>query len=763
MRRIRCGGENGPLNRRVIFFIILMVPVLSFCKMRILENVAVSNFPARLIPYVDLHPIHEGFLDVTQPPYNATGNGLTNDAWAIQAAINDAYDSNLIVFFPGNKTYLCESKLRCIQDPVGSWASQRKFSHKLVGSTTGTPPVLKLADGTWLESNTFVRFAYEDAEGPDASRHYCAELKNLCIDMGDNPTATAIEMHGAQHCTIQNVEIYGADFNIGLNGLPGSGGSVVNSKVTGGQIGIYENSYRPNPGLTGVRLIGQAQYGIQTGIVRGPLVVTGFYIESPESPDWSYRAIRCASTFVSEGVDPSVGNLVLIDGAIKMRASSRKAIYNYDQDCYFENVYIDAGTLIESGIRYSPIESVSGSVTGQWDRLTRYTFASGSDDSWVVTNGVATNAFSDWVSYTLETNAVCSSNLIAGLIDQHIDPEYGPSWESSAIIDITDSNFGATPDDDSDDDALAIQKALDGAADPGHEWYYGKAVFIPRGHFHVKSPITVPAGAELFGAGNTISVLHVDPDWELSSAASVLQTESDSTVTVYLADFAILGADATPSVGTESQKFLRYATVDTGFTIWKDIQLSQRELYQTNNVQDEPIIKIGPNGGGKFYNLCEDNVRQPDDVASVSTNFHILHIFGSTNPLYFYQASVEHQGEGPAQVCIEDAENVHFYGLKYEKEHRLMDIVDSSSVSVCGGSGNYSLMNAQDSAIISITNSSDITLACLSRKPLAGEQSGKKWVQSDVSISDDYSIALYSIPPVQPAQSGLLWVLLARP
>ena len=262
MRRIRFENMMDQTGRKIlwqaVFILMLMGPILAFGKMRILENVAVSNFPARLIPYVDSHPIDEGFLNVTQPPYNAKGDGVSDDSWAIQAAINDAYDSNLIVFFPGDNVYRCEKHLRCIQQPVGSWASQRKFSHKLVGSTVGTPPVLRLADSTWVESNTFLKFAYEDDGGVDSSRHYCAELKNIHIDMGDNASVTAVEMHGAQHCTIQNIEIYGDDFNIGINGLPGSGGSVVNLKVTGGQIGIYENNYRPNPSLTGVQLIGQA-------------------------------------------------------------------------------------------------------------------------------------------------------------------------------------------------------------------------------------------------------------------------------------------------------------------------------------------------------------------------------------------------------------------------------------------------------------------------------------------------------------------------
>lgn len=72
-----------------------------------------------------------------------------------------------------------------------------------------------------------------------------------------------------------------------------------------------------------------------------------------------------------------------------------------------------------------------------------------------------------------------------------------PSGESRSIVE-----FGATPGDASDDDAPAIQSAID-AAEPGDE------VFVPNGVFHVKTrKIALRTGVSVRGASRTGAVLH---------------------------------------------------------------------------------------------------------------------------------------------------------------------------------------------------------------------------------------------------------------
>ncbi len=213
-----------------------------------------SELPARLIPLpVEQTRIHDGMLDVTLAPYFADNSGASDARHAIQNAIDDAYAANLVVYFPSG-TYRCDGSLSCIQPRGPSSLGQRKFAHKLVGSTAGSRPVLKLSDGAVVNYThppgggapvpafpIFLRFAWvgdqnnDTVEEESPSRHYCATLRGIDIDMGNNPNVSALRMLGAQYCVIEDVSIQGTAFAYGVDGLPGSGGSITNLKVTGGK------------------------------------------------------------------------------------------------------------------------------------------------------------------------------------------------------------------------------------------------------------------------------------------------------------------------------------------------------------------------------------------------------------------------------------------------------------------------------------------------------------------------------------------------
>ncbi|HJO23901.1 MAG TPA: thrombospondin type 3 repeat-containing protein, partial [Myxococcota bacterium] len=88
------------------------------------------------------------------------------------------------------------------------------------------------------------------------------------------------------------------------------------------------------------------------------------------------------------------------------------------------------------------------------------------------------------------------------------------------MVDVV-TDYGATPDDDSDDDLLALQAALDESCDENpHDEYQGVRVFIPAGTYHVSDALQFNvAGGNGFCRGDSYNNIactqdsdcHVDP------------------------------------------------------------------------------------------------------------------------------------------------------------------------------------------------------------------------------------------------------------
>ena len=327
----------------VLLGILALTPLRLFgAGMAYTSNIPPSSFPARLKQYAAEQPLEKGYIDVTKPPYSAAGNGASDDSEAIQNAVDDAYANNLLVFFPADATYLVSRKIACI----GKKKGDRKFAHQLIGASEGSAPIIKLADGSRVDGNVLFNFdLLDEKSGTSASASlYCTALRRIQIDMGDNPAQNAVTMSGAQHCLIEDVSIYG-NFNVGISNMPGSGGSMVNITITGGKIGILQDEYRPDPVIVGLKLANQSDCGIKILNSRGPVVMAGFSIVSPENPSPGHRAIHAESTApktVGSNLDHGNGNLLLADGTIEVKANGGLSVYNYAQDVTMTNVYVKA-------------------------------------------------------------------------------------------------------------------------------------------------------------------------------------------------------------------------------------------------------------------------------------------------------------------------------------------------------------------------------------------------------------------------------------
>lgn len=712
--------------------------------MRIFTHVDTAQFPPELKQNLEFHPWEKGFLDITQPPYNAPGDGTGDATESFQLAIDHAYACNLVVFVPGG-IYMVSEQLQCYMDPGPqlpnnpiSSASQRKFGHIILGSEKdGKWPVIRLKDGSNVKDNTLIVFKYYDAltGTEDASRHYLGSLRNFEIDMGDNPGVSAVYNNGAQLCSLENLKIYG-NFDMGISTLPGSGGYTMNIEIIGGRIGIYQDNFRPNPTLFNIRLIGQSECGLMVLDTRGSLTMAGFEIRSPESPAQQYRAV-----YIKNNASPielgARANLNLVDGSIEM-AGNTPAIYNYQQDLVVKNVFFKSSFLIESGAYSGDPQLLSGSAS--WVFLEEYIFATAEDMGSVYRDKLNLRTGQlDFSSSSELRDSLPPAQLMTG-------HSWGdlPSWEDPSLVDLV-LDYGATKDQPDDDDAIPMQNAINDISDPEHE-NFGKILFIPRGHFHIRSTVVLNSGVRLIGAGKNISVIMVSEDWLPSMPVSAITTENRPGPGIVMSDLAIVGNHPNISAGKEKQKNITPFELRTGQSVIRDVQTSMRIIKWSDNKYREPVIRISGYGGGKIYGLClDEGTRGPAEEG-----YRLLMIHGTPSPVTLYQvsvedASVEMGDEQTLHMEIDSCGEVVIFGFKYEKESELLHVSNTGSLNIIGGSGNYGLKDPDDAAIITITNTPNVFIGNISRKIQDGEISGKSFLQDgELLLPGDVPIVMYS-------------------
>ena len=764
---------SQPLKRPIALFLAAVLGVSSLgldltapnfsATMRYEDNVPVAEFPERLKANLSSHPWQDGYLDITKAPYNAKGDGVTDCTTAIQQAIDDAYASNLIVYFPTG-TFLVSKQLVLNQYPANwfhkergiKFDSQRKFGNLLVGATNGAKrPVIKLKDNSGVKDDVLLLYRYYDPTEQDKedvrAKHYLATLRGIDIDMGYNPTASGVSMDGAQYCTIQDVQVSGKAFYAGIQKIPGAVGSLVNVKVVGGEIGILSDSYVPEALVVGAILENQNQYGIKIVDSRNsPVNLVGFRIVSPLVPKPNYRAVylddREASGLGSDKM--SRANVTLTDGSIEVRGIAGKAVESYNPYVIMKNVYVKAATVVDAGLKNAPVEKLTGK-SSQWLKVSHYVFGSKENNGSIQVNGKAYGNKAADVQYAEPLLAAAPPT---DLVSKHIWPIKLPSYNDTAKVNLV-TQYGATPYNHSDDDSARIQKAIDDTTTKGNV-HYGKAVFIPRGHFHLKKNIVLKPGVKLFGAGKNISVLHQDVSYKPSQRTYLLDTLNLPGTGVTLSDFALYKQESSKALGQMSNQYMSFLRVQNPQTVLRDVQFAGSELAK-DNFYSGPEVLVTGNGGGKFYNFAVNTAVRFETGGNLSGDYRRLLISGTTNSLTLYQCGVEN-AEKTYKLEMNQAKNVAIYGIKYEEQNQLLKIKDSTNVSITGGYGYYTIIDNVD-ALIDIENSAQIYLAGLARNSMRkyDERPGKYWlINGTETLSDDYDILLYRALAVLPSKLG---------
>ncbi|MEM9914001.1 MAG: glycosyl hydrolase family 28-related protein [Planctomycetota bacterium] len=402
-------------------------------------------------------PADSGVVDVTKPPYNAKGDGVTDDTAAINAALADHNFGTTLersmaatIYLPAG-TYLVSDTLAAKLERSGDHPLN---AIRIVGQGKDKTTI-KLKDkspgftnpGVW---KPVIRTGYaaigsrtgQQTSSNQGNSGYNNYVEHLTVDIGrGNFGAAGIHYDVANVGQIQDVRIIATDpmqrGSYGLGIFTTSGiGYVKNVEIIGFDIGIrvehtvnnivFENITLTNQRVYGVYNEGKLASFVDLTVRNVPIVLSTF---RPQ-----------AATFIF-GLDaegPGSGN------AISMRDRSFLYIRDGNLTGYTGGLWVRRGG--------TPVELPLGAINEWWSH------------GLPVSEGAAS------LRLPIEPT-----------------PEF---YEGDLTGWVNVTEFGATPNDPTDDDAPGIQAALDHAGKSGDK----TTVYFPFGLYHINQEVVVGDG-----------------------------------------------------------------------------------------------------------------------------------------------------------------------------------------------------------------------------------------------------------------------------
>jgi hypothetical protein len=222
-------------------------------------------------------PACAAVIDITKPPYNAKGDGRTDDSDAIQKALTDTMGAHKILYFP-NGTYLVSRTLRYTKkDSRG--ADAWGFNWLQGQSETGT--IIRLKDGVFTDAGRPQPIIWGGGFGSaDWFHNY---VQNLTFDVGkSNPGAIGLNFYSTNSGAIRDVQIVSQDGAgaIGLDlGNDMNGPLLVrNVIVQGFAVGIRAAHSVNSQTFERINLIGQSKCGFTND--GQSIAIRGLYSEN---------------------------------------------------------------------------------------------------------------------------------------------------------------------------------------------------------------------------------------------------------------------------------------------------------------------------------------------------------------------------------------------------------------------------------------------------------------------------------------------------
>lgn len=450
--------------------------------------------------HAQLTPSEAGYIDAVTD-FGAVNDGVTITTTELQAAMDAAITQGKGLYLPPGE-YLVDATLH-IHPPSGD----QKFVMQGYSEDPAQRSVIVLKEGTfpnytnnYKESLGFVLQNDYGYDGIGTTTTYERIVQSIDIRLQENNAgAVALNYRGAEGTCAFDINIDATGGYAGIYELPGSGGSIADISITGGQVGIdltHNGGTQPTPVITNLRLQQQTRYGILAHSVRGALTITGAEVTLNQGAGFYYGTGHGSFAFRFGGnpvindsrfeyTDPSADNVLF-------RFSSN----SLDLSLNLTNVYVKNAARIVS-TDHGADQTGQGNASG-WRHYQQFNYNSG---VWTEDGNSYENAI--YLEGVQQPGVILSrftdvSEVPANLTSVHGWGETFPSFNAEGAINVRDYEGFV----ENGDWAPAFNAAIQAAAQtPSH------VVFVPTGTYDIYQTIHLGLNTRLIGVSHHHSLI----------------------------------------------------------------------------------------------------------------------------------------------------------------------------------------------------------------------------------------------------------------
>lgn len=258
------------------------------------------------------YPKTTSVIDVTQPPYNAKGDGITDCTAALQAAFNENVGRHRILYFPPG-TYLISATLTWPK----RWKDHENWGFTTLQGADENTTTLRLKDGVFRDPNG--QQAILNCGGFGSADWFHNHVRNLTFHIGlGNPGAVGLQFYANNYGAVRDCRFVSGDgqgaVGLDLAHRDMNGPLLVkNIEVQGFRVGVRTGHAVNSQTFENLTLRGQTERGF---VNEGQAIsIRGLRYDGPATALSSYGTLALlGATLTGRGAARELPALVNFNG-----------------------------------------------------------------------------------------------------------------------------------------------------------------------------------------------------------------------------------------------------------------------------------------------------------------------------------------------------------------------------------------------------------------------------------------------------------------